>query len=96
MEESPRGGNHAGCVSTHQRFEYIPFTIAARQGAAYDSPGHRQPRHGAGATRLHHICTPNEKPEPSPPIAIVNEMADNYHFGPGETDDVTAIGLEIL
>jgi phosphoserine phosphatase RsbU/P len=29
-------------------------------------------------------------------LAAYNEMAEQYHFKPGETDDVTAIGLEIL
>lgn len=29
-------------------------------------------------------------------LSAYNEMAETYHFSPGETDDVTAIGLEIL
>jgi hypothetical protein len=29
-------------------------------------------------------------------LAAYSEMAEKYHFGPGETDDVSAIGLEIL
>ena len=29
-------------------------------------------------------------------LSAYNEMAENYRFSPGETDDVTAIGLEIL
>ncbi|MHC4926872.1 MAG: SpoIIE family protein phosphatase, partial [Planctomycetota bacterium] len=29
-------------------------------------------------------------------LAAYNEMAENHTFGPGEIDDVTAIGLEIL
>jgi sigma-B regulation protein RsbU (phosphoserine phosphatase) len=29
-------------------------------------------------------------------LSAYNQMAENYHFKPGQTDDVTAIGLEIL
>ncbi len=29
-------------------------------------------------------------------LAAFNQLAEEYHFGPGETDDVSAIGLEIL